>query len=175
MGACARGFQAGWRGLTGHHGTTGFQSNSQEVSEAISDASPRSRSATRPSCAGTSAPGKQRARGMPGARCTRSRACSVESTRVSHHGRTGITRHSRTRMVLTVSFGLSPGTGLFCPRHLQITTCKLDASVGASGPHDFAVRLRAARLQRQSVHRIPHPTFVTIAKRPSCGNGTACL
>ena len=26
---------------------------------------------------------------MPGARCTRSRACSVESTRVSHHGRTG--------------------------------------------------------------------------------------
>ena len=28
-------------------------------------------------------------RGMPGARCTRSRACSVESTRVSHHGCTG--------------------------------------------------------------------------------------
>ena len=28
-------------------------------------------------------------RGMPGARCTRSRACRVVSTRVSHHGRTG--------------------------------------------------------------------------------------
>ena len=26
---------------------------------------------------------------MPGAQCARSRACSVESTRVSHHGRTG--------------------------------------------------------------------------------------
>jgi hypothetical protein len=26
---------------------------------------------------------------MPGARCARSRACSVESTRVSHHGHTG--------------------------------------------------------------------------------------
>jgi hypothetical protein len=26
---------------------------------------------------------------MPGARCTRSRACRVESTRVSHHGCTG--------------------------------------------------------------------------------------
>jgi hypothetical protein len=39
----------------------------------------------------------KRAWGMPGAQCTRSRACSVESTRVSHHGRTGITRHSRTQ------------------------------------------------------------------------------
>ena len=39
----------------------------------------------------------KRERGMPGARCTRSRACRVVSTRVSHHGRTGITRHSRTR------------------------------------------------------------------------------
>jgi hypothetical protein len=58
-------------------------------------------------------------RGMPGARCTRSRAWCVESTRVSHHGRTGITRHSRTRMVLTVSFALSPVTGLVCHRHQQ--------------------------------------------------------
>src|ERR1700730_6876596 len=31
---------------------------------------------------------------MPGARCARSRACSVENTRVSHHGHTGYTRHS---------------------------------------------------------------------------------
>src|ERR1700734_3766565 len=46
-------------------------------------------------------------------------------------------------MVLTVSFVLSPVTGLFvtvaCSFHRQ-----LDASVGASGPHDFAVR-RTAR------------------------------
>ena len=48
---------------------------------------------------------------MPGARCTRSLACaSVESTRVSHHGRTGITRHSRA-MVLTAYFVLSPVIG----------------------------------------------------------------
>ena len=31
---------------------------------------------------------------MPGAQCARSRACSVENTRVSHHGHTGNTRHS---------------------------------------------------------------------------------
>src|ERR1700739_4963891 len=36
----------------------------------------------------------ERARGMPGARCARSRAWSVVNTRVSHHGHTGFTRHS---------------------------------------------------------------------------------
>src|SRR5450631_1529820 len=53
-------------------------------------------------------------------------------------------------MVLTVYSALSPVTGLFCHRRLRIKFClspvgptqlrKLDASVGASGPHDFAVR-----------------------------------
>ena len=44
---------------------------------------------------------------------------------------------------------------------------RLDASVGASGPHDFAVRLTC---RSSSAHpRPPHPTarFVTIASRPS--------
>jgi hypothetical protein len=72
-------------------------------------------------------------------------------------------------MVLTVSFVLSPVTGLCCHRRFKrITPPKLDASVGASGPHDFAVR----KMQRlvsapPRVHRIPPPTSVTIAKRPS--------
>ena len=43
----------------------------------------------------------------------------------------------------------------------------LSLSVGRPGPHAFAVRLSAARLRRQRVHRIPHPTSVTIAIRPS--------
>jgi len=61
---------------------------------------------------------------MPGARCTRSRAWCVESTRVSHHGRTGITRNSRTRMVLTVSFALSPVIGLSCHRRSRKSSCE---------------------------------------------------
>jgi hypothetical protein len=79
---------------------------------------------------------------MPGAQCTRGRACRVGSTRVSHHGRTGITRHSRTRMVLTVSSGLSLVTGLSCHHHRDDAKHyrQLDASVGASGPHGFSVR-----------------------------------
>jgi hypothetical protein len=53
--------------------------------------------------------------GMPGARCARSRAWCVESTRVSHHGHAGSPGIPRA-MVLTVSFVLSPVTGLVCHR-----------------------------------------------------------
>jgi hypothetical protein len=45
-------------------------------------------------------------------------------------------------MVLTVSFVISPVIGHFCHRHLADTSAKLDISVGISGPHDFAVRLK---------------------------------
>src|SRR4029077_2245957 len=65
-------------------------------------------------------------------------------------------------MVLTAYFVLSPATGLFCHRHRADTSAQLDTSVGVSGPHDFAVRLELrSSARRQSVHRIPHPTFVT--------------
>jgi hypothetical protein len=53
-------------------------------------------------------------------------------------------------MVLTAYFVLSPVTGLSCHRRLQVTTCKLDTSVGAPGPHDFAVRKSVIRLTRYS-------------------------
>jgi hypothetical protein len=72
--------------------------------------------------------------------------------------------------------GDRPVTGLFCHRRLRNTFRELDTSVGASGPHDFAVRIGigTARQQHLRVHRIPLPTFVTIAKRPSLGaDGTA--
>jgi hypothetical protein len=44
---------------------------------------------------------------------------------------------------------------------------KVDASVEASGRHNFAVRAGAFVTRAARVHRIPHPTFVTTAKRPS--------
>ena len=93
---------------------------------------------------------------MPGARCARSRAWWVESTRVSDHGHTGNTRHS-PRNGFTVSFALSSVTGLV--RHRRPSGKSpptLDASVGASGPHDFAVHLkRPSSHAPLSVHRIP--------------------
>jgi hypothetical protein len=74
-------------------------------------------------------------------------------------------------MVLTVSFALSPGTGLSCPR--RRLRCRkhrglLDASVGASGPRDFAVRLFAPFVKGAKASTASRsPTSVTIAKRPS--------
>jgi len=65
-----------------------------------------------------------------------------------------------------------PGVpGLLATVARTFVTHKLDPSVGGSGPHDFAVRPGHARLARQSVHRIPLPTSVTIASRPSRGCG----
>jgi hypothetical protein len=99
-------------------------------------------------------------------------ACAVvESTRVSHHRFTG-TPGISCATVLTAYFALSPGTGLVCPRRLAEASAKLDASVGASGPHDFAVREISAFVNAPPhVHRIPYPTSVTIAKRPSVWAG----
>src|SRR5712664_1540480 len=102
-------------------------------------------------------------------------------------------------MVLTVSFALSPVTGLFCHRRSADMSClspvgptrlrELDASVGASGPHDFAVRnnisrplavdrsqvfqlaLQPRRAQNAAASTAFHPASVTIMIRPSCGVG----
>src|SRR3954447_22702536 len=69
-------------------------------------------------------------------------------------------------MVLTVSFVLFPVTGLVCHRRLA-STAKLDASVGASEPHDFAVRLTCCSSAAPSASTASRPAFVTIASRPS--------
>src|SRR5450755_3927575 len=91
-----------------------------------------------------------------------------------------------------------PGDRALCHRRQRIKFClspvgptplrKLDASVGASGPHDFAVRCNISRplawrsltglidppcnpIARKTLPRPPHPhpASVTIAIRPLCG------
>jgi hypothetical protein len=106
----------------------------------FSNAASRSRRATRASFVLNVLPTlNRRAQGMPGARRARSRVRKVESTRVSHHGHAGNTRHS-PRNGFNGCFALSPVTGLSCHRRQWSYLHQLDASVGASGPHDFAVR-----------------------------------
>jgi hypothetical protein len=59
-------------------------------------------------------------------------------------------------MVLTVSFVISPAIGFFAtvaPK--KLASQELDASVEASGPHDFSVRFGAVRQKRRRVHRSP--------------------
>ena len=59
-------------------------------------------------------------------------------------------------MVLTVSSALSLVTGLVCHHHQRNLFRQLDASVGASGPHGFAVRDPSAFVSSAiRVHRIP--------------------
>jgi len=53
---------------------------------------------------------------------------------------------------------------------------QLGISTGMPGPHDFAVRIGSfagmiAHAATRYAHRIPHPTLVTIAKRPSSEAG----
>src|SRR6267154_5554229 len=108
---------------------------------------------------------------MPGARRARSRAWWVVSTRVSHHGHAGSPGIPRA-MVLTVSFALSPVTGLVCHRHRRSYLRRLDASVGASGPHDFAVHLKRCSSKALSASTASRPASVTIASAP-LGDRTA--
>ena len=103
------------------------------------------------------------------------RVGKVKTTRVSHHGRTEITRHSRTRMVLTAYFVLSPGTGLSCPRRRP--RCKSTAAclTPASGRQDHTTSSSAFAppvLRRRRVHRIPHPTLMTLRNAPLSGQDT---
>ena len=77
-------------------------------------------------------------------------------------------------MVLTDPFVLSPVTGLFLPPSFAKEFRKLDASVGAPGPHDFAVRESIARLATQKARNdaiastpFRAQRFVAMAIRPS--------
>ena len=77
----------------------------------------------------------------------------VERTRVSQVTPENV-RHS-PRNGFTAYFALSRVTGLSCHPRPRNYFRRLDASVGASGPHDFTVRLSAVRQKRIRVHRIP--------------------
>jgi hypothetical protein len=129
-----------------------------------------SRGAMRPSDAGISCPsirGRRECRALDAPAAAR---VVVVSTRVSHHGHTGNTRHS-PRNGFNGFLRALPGDRACLPPSSADNSANLSASVGASGPHDFAVRFSTVRYRRIRVHRIPHPTSVTIAKRPSVWDG----
>jgi hypothetical protein len=94
-------------------------------------------------CYQFSLPSNRREQGMPGARCTRGLACKiVQGNAHEHTGSAEAVRHS-LRNGFTAYIALSPVTGLSCHRRRRNYFHRLDASVGASGPHDFAVRKSA--------------------------------
>jgi hypothetical protein len=72
-------------------------------------------------------------------------------------------------VVSTGLYVLSPVTGFAtvarAPEH------ELDTSVGVSGPHDFAVRLRRPRQERRPRPPLPRPALVTLRNAPPDGTG----
>src|SRR3954469_9889280 len=130
----------------------------------------RSRGAIAPEVCTNSVPPKTRGRREDRVRAAPAVSCA-RCTKQNAHEHTGSAETLRPspRNGFTAYNVISPATGSLATviPEKPLASHELDTSVGVSGPHDFAVRNSRTRLVRCRVHRIPHPTFVTIAKRPS--------
>src|SRR5665213_648733 len=111
---------------------------------------------------------KQRAQGRPGARCTRGLVCiDAQEMRTRAYRFSGGSPAFPAQWFYDL-YVLSLVIGLSChhrPRE-ALASQELDASVEASGPHDFAVRLGTTRQPCRQRPPHPVPRFVTIASRP---------
>jgi hypothetical protein len=114
----------------------------------------------------------ERAQGKPGAQCTRSLACKNRK-----HASKSPQVHRKSpafpaRMVLTACFVLSPAIGLF----VTVACGSVSTSVMPASRHQDHTTSPSAFgafvVCTARVHRIPLPTFVTTAKRPSFESGT---
>jgi hypothetical protein len=112
---------------------------------------------------------KTRAWGMPGARCTRSLVCSVlVAHECRHHGRTG-TPGIPARNGFNGFLRTLPGDRAFLSPSPALVLADL-APASRRQDHTTSPSASAPFVnQRCRVHRIPSPTSVTIAKRPSVG------
>jgi hypothetical protein len=106
---------------------------------------------------------KQRAQGMPGARCTHG---FVQRKHEVVHRFTGTFRHS-LRNGFTVSFVLSPVIGLSCHRRRRkISSANLTPASRRQDHTTSPSASNAVRPLALSASTAPRPTSVTIAKRP---------
>jgi hypothetical protein len=136
------------------------------------DATPHSRDTLRPRFANSFAQ-KKRAQGRPGARCTRGLACQdAHSNNAHEHTGSAEAVRPSLRNGFTAYIVLSPARpGLFVtviPKKRELLA-NLTPANGASGPHDFAVRISRARQSQPSRPPLPAPTSVTMANAPLSG------
>jgi hypothetical protein len=94
---------------------------------------------------------------MPGARRTHSLVCAWGSEYAHEYSQRGRRDYPTfPTQWFNGLYVISPAIGLCCHRRLRGLLRKLDASVEASGPHDFAVRKLSALVRSAArVHRIP--------------------
>ena len=95
----------------------------------------------------------------------------------THHAVSQVTTGKRPgipppAMVPTGLYVISPVIGLLTPS-LAKRSRQFDASAEASGPHDFAVRIKRHSSKAPPASTASRLTSVTIAKRPSERDGTA--
>ena len=98
-------------------------------------------------------------------------ACARDSGRAhtsfrSHRKSPGIPRAMVLRLI-----SCSPRRPAFLPPSPAECFRQLDASVGASGPHDFAVRIMRPSSIAPSASTASRPAFVTMRNAPLCGTG----
>src|SRR5882757_9573317 len=108
---------------------------------------------------------ESRVRAAPAVSCA---ICAKESA----HEHTGPAEAIRLslRDGFTVSFELSPVTGLLPPSSLRsLLLAKLSASTGAPGPHDFAVRNKPSSSCMAAASTASHRAFVTLRNAPLIG------
>jgi hypothetical protein len=124
----------------------------------------------------TSRPVKSKGAGNAG-RSLRPQPCvrNKKAHKHSHHGHTGNTRHSPRNGFNGFLRALLGDRACLPPSSAKVASRQLDASVGASGPHDFAVRKSAPSSEAPPASTASRPAFVTIASRPSVGQDGASL
>src|SRR3984957_10044840 len=133
---------------------------------------PHSRGAMRPGFAFISISRRKEGAGNAGRPMRPIAACAmvvVERTRVSQ-----VTPESpgTPRAMVYGLFRALPGDRDFLPPSpAENASRELDASVGASGPHGFAVRLKRLRQMRRRRPPHPLPALMTLRNAPLSGTG----
>jgi hypothetical protein len=113
---------------------------------------------------------------MPGARRTRSLVCAWGSEYAHEYSQRGRQNHPASpRNGLRLIARSSRRSGcLASVAPKKLASQELDASVEASEPHTFAVRLSAVRYRHIRVHRIP-PRVRDDREPPLMWDGTAMI
>jgi hypothetical protein len=112
----------------------------------------------------------QRAQGRPGARCTRGLACKVVQRNAHEHTGSAEAVRPSLRNGFNGFLRALPGDrALLPPSFAKVAFRELDASVGASGPHDFAVRIRAVRPTALPASTASSSRVDDVGQRPSVG------
>jgi hypothetical protein len=118
----------------------------------------------------------QRARGRPGARCTRGLACNVHQKMRTRAYRFSGEHSGLPHAVALRLIRFRPGDRLSCHHHPfeALASHELDASTGASDPNDFAVRYWPRSSVAAFASTAPCPSFATMANAPG-GTGWLIL